>query len=89
MKKNILAENMRRFGTKNLHEDQEKDNFLNKINIGSIEFDGIDHNDYPDYVDAYISYAEFEDGTALNDDQLELLTSYNDWWYDMLWDRLH
>ena len=89
MKKNILAENMRTFGTKNLREDQEKDNFLNKINVGSIEFDGIDHKDAPDYVDAYISYAEFEDGTALNDDQLELLSSYNDWWYDILWDRLH
>ena len=31
-----------------------------KVNFGSIEIDNIDQNDYPDFVDAYISYAEFE-----------------------------
>lgn len=89
MKRNILAENMRRFKTKNLHENQEKDDFLNKINPDSLEFDGIDHKDYPEYSDAHVSYAEFKDGTALNHDQLDLLGSYTDWWYDILWDHLH
>jgi hypothetical protein len=32
-----------------------------------------DSNDYPDFTDAYISYAEYTDGTPLNDDELDQL----------------
>jgi hypothetical protein len=38
------------------------------------EIDGVDTADYPDFCDAYFSYAEFEDGTELTDDELETLT---------------
>ena len=44
------------------------------VNINSIEIDGVDRRDHPDYADAYISYAEYADGTELNDEELELLT---------------
>jgi hypothetical protein len=40
------------------------------VDINSIEIDGIDMNDYPDFVDAYITYAEYEDGTPLTDEEL-------------------
>ena len=50
-----------------------------KVNKNSIELDDVDHNDYPDYSDAYISSAEFEDGTELTPDELdELNDNYND-----------
>ena len=86
--KNILAENMRRFGTKNLNEefsdieklgfggprDPKTGNLLSKkINWKSLEFEDIDPKDYPEFVDAYVSYAEYEDGSALTDDELEKL----------------
>lgn len=45
------------------------------INLNSVTVDNVDMNDYPDFVDAYIEYAEFTNGTPLSDDDLEMLTS--------------
>jgi hypothetical protein len=47
------------------------------VDMGSIEIDGIDMNDYPDFVDAYIVAAEFEDGTPLTNDELQELEDQN------------
>jgi hypothetical protein len=47
------------------------------VNIGSIEIEGIDTNDYPDFVDAYITYAEYEDGTPLTEEELIKLEEEN------------
>lgn len=44
-----------------------------QINWRSVEIEGVDGRDYPDFCDAYFSYAEYEDGTVLTDDQLEEL----------------
>lgn len=84
--KHVLQENMRRFGTKNLPESQ---NITSRINTRTIEFEDIDPKDYPDFADAYISYAEFEDGTPLNDAQLEELDADRDWLYNRLMDYLY
>jgi hypothetical protein len=48
---------------------------LSKVDTNSIEIDGVDPNDRPDFADAYISYAEYEDGTPLTDGELDELTS--------------
>lgn len=61
---------------------------LDKSKIDNIEFDGIDHSDYPDYCDAYISNAEYE-GRELTDDELEWLNEDEQWVYDRLWEYLH
>lgn len=45
-----------------------------QINFKSIEIDGIDRRDYPDFCDAFISYAEYEDGTELSESELDELT---------------
>ena len=47
---------------------------LEGVNYNSIELDGIDSDDYPDFVDAYVISAEFEDGTPLSEEELEQLT---------------
>tara|TARA_R110000765_G_scaffold426448_1_gene542123 strand:+ start:152 stop:880 length:729 start_codon:yes stop_codon:yes gene_type:complete len=52
---------------------QPKPNALADIDHGSIEIDGIDMNDYPDFVDAFIAVANFEDGTPLTDQELDQL----------------
>lgn len=86
MKKNILAENMRRFGTKNLQETESS----KKINWRTAEFEDIDPRDAPDFVDAYVSYVEYEDGTPLTDEELDkLMEDHPDDVYDALWNYLH
>jgi len=53
-----------------------------------IEVDGIDTRDYPDFVDAFISYAEM-DGVELTDEQLdELNDNYPDLIYDCVINQL-
>ena len=52
------------------------DTLINGKNVDykSIEIEGVDKSDYPDFADAFISYATFEDGTELNDEELSELT---------------
>jgi len=58
--------------TKNAKLLKEGIDFNGKqVDTNSIEIDGIDMDDYPDFVDAYIAYAEYEDGTPLTDGELQ------------------
>ncbi len=43
---------------------------LDTSKLDAVEVDGIDMNDYPDFCDAYIDYAEI-DGVELTDEQYE------------------
>ena len=45
--------------------------------IKNVVIDGICLNDYPDFVDAYISNADDSNGNPLTDEQLEALTNDN------------
>jgi len=47
---------------------------LKTIDLSSLEVEGIDHADHPDYCDAYFSKAKFLDGKELSDDELIELT---------------
>lgn len=48
---------------------------MNKeINYRSLEIDGIDYNDAPDFCDAYFCYGEYTDGTEIEDEVLEELS---------------
>jgi len=61
---------------------------LDLTKIDNIEFDGIDHNDYPDYCDAYITSADY-DGIPMSDEQLDELNENSDFVYEKLMDYLH
>ena len=50
---------------------------LNGKEVKGLEVDGLDGDDYPDFCDAFFSYAEFMDGTPLTDDELEQLGEEN------------
>jgi hypothetical protein len=45
--------------------------------------------DYPDFCDAYITYAEHEDGTAFTDDELEVLNDDKDFVWNSVMKRLY
>lgn len=58
-----------------------------EVDLKSVGFDDIDHNDAPDYSDAFISEAEFVDGTPLTIEQTEML--FDLCGYDLLMDYIH
>lgn len=55
--------------------------------IRNVSFDGIDHSDYPDYCDAYLTYAEI-DGIPLTEDEL-MEVDQSDYKYDLLMNYLN
>jgi hypothetical protein len=57
-----------------------------EIDYDTIEIDGIDMRDYPDFCDAYISYAEYTDGTPLTDEELARMTEEEG---DLINSRIH
>ena len=60
------------------------------IDRGSIELDDVHSWDYPDFSDAYISYATFTDGTPLGDDELDQFNDqYGDLVHELAYDSLH
>lgn len=48
---------------------------LNNRKIDDYNIDGVNHYDAPEFVDAHFSWATFEDGTELDDAQLDQLTA--------------
>ena len=56
--------------------------------ITNIEFDGIDHSDYPDYCDAYIVRALYN-GFEMSIEMLDKLNEDSSYVYDRLMEYLH
>lgn len=44
---------------------------MKQLNTNSVVLENVHRWDHPDYCDAFIGYAEWEDGTPLTDDELE------------------
>jgi hypothetical protein len=54
--------------------DAIKDTFdINDLDHATIEVDGVDPKDYPDFCDAYVSYACWKNGQELTDLELDQL----------------
>lgn len=62
---------------------------ISKIDKGSIEFEGVNYDDYPDFCDAYISSACWEDGTELTDEEMDELNDHDLYVYEALMDHLY
>jgi hypothetical protein len=56
--------------------------------LDSIELDGIDTRDYPDFCDAYIAYAEYK-GRVCTDAELDKLNDDSDFVYELVQRRLY
>lgn len=48
-----------------------------KIDWSTVQVDGVDSRDYPDFSDAFFSYAEYESGVELSEEELSALTDDN------------
>lgn len=44
-----------------------------RIDYSSLVIDGVDSRDYPDFVDAYVSYGLYFDGTQIDGEDLDEL----------------
>lgn len=61
--------------------------FKTKADLDDVEIDGIDMADYPDFCDAYISYAICKKtGRVLTQQELDSIDS--DLVYQLVWDRI-
>ena len=66
------------------------DTKLDYEKIDDVVVENINHDDYPDYCDAYIASAKYDDGKGyrdLTEDELENLDS--DWVYKQVEDWIH
>lgn len=55
----------------------------------SVELDGIDMNDYPDFCDAFVTYAESVDGVPLTEKELEELNQDSELVQELVYAHLH
>lgn len=62
---------------------------MKEVDFDSLEVEGIDTRDYPDFSDAYISGGFFTDGTPLDDKTLEWLNEDGDLVYQKVEERLY
>ena len=58
------------------------------MKVTNIELNDIDTTDYPDFCDAFIAFAEWDNGVALTDDELETLNEDSEFVYQCVMDRL-
>lgn len=65
------------------------DVMINTDKIDDVEIDGLDMSDYPDFVDAYISRAWWDNGSELNSAELDLLNDDRDFVYQKVLDYLY
>ena len=99
--KRLLSEKQSWFATPTLKENEDgfgrgEDRDMRsgklakrKINWRSLEFDGINPKDYPDFSDAYVTYAEYADGTPLSESEIEKMEyEQSDEVYDALMDYI-
>ena len=60
-----------------------------QIDYDSLEVDGIDMRDYPDFCDAYICSGTYDDGEELTDDDLDSLNDDGDLVYSLVEKHLY
>lgn len=60
-----------------------------EVDWGTVELNGIDTSDYPDFCDAYIAAACWTDGTPLTDDELDTLNDDSSLIHELVFEHLY
>jgi hypothetical protein len=82
-----LTPTQREFLITGMTPEQQDKFFINNKLVTNIEFDGIDHQDYPDYCDAFISKAKYN-GDDMTEEQLEIINEDREFVYEKLIEHL-
>lgn len=48
---------------------------INDLDVNTVEMDGVDPSDYPDFADIYVTYACWKNGTELLEHELDMLNN--------------
>jgi len=90
MEERLMSE-WKQFVTESSHHHHREISVNGKeVDTDSLEIDGIDMRDYPDFVDAYFSDGEFMDGSEMSQDELDYLRDHHgELLYNKIQDRLH
>ena len=90
MEEKLMAD-WKQFMTESSHHHHREISVNGKeVDTDSLEIDGIDMRDYPDFVDAYFSDGEFMDGSEMSQDELDYLRDHHgELLYDKIQDRLY
>lgn len=59
-----------------------------EVDLSTIELDGVDIKDYPDFADAFISYAEDYEGNELTESELEELNKDSSFVHELVLSRM-
>ena len=89
---NDVVDYLKDYLDQTISEDSSNEIIINgkEVDSTSIEVDGVDPRDSPDFSDAYVSAAVFMDGTPLDDDELDQLNdNYPELIHDLAHDSLH
>jgi len=67
---------------------------LDITKIDDLDFDGIEGSDYPDFSNAFISSADYEEAPGkfrkLTDDEIDwVMDNHGDWFYEKLMDHIY
>ena len=62
---------------------------MKNVNMGSVEMECIDMNDYPDFCDSFIISAIWHDGTELVDEEMEHLNDDSQFVYEIIESRAY
>lgn len=68
-------------------KDKNIETMIDLKKIDNVELGGIDHNDYPDYVDAYIESADL-DGREMTEEELDEVNENSDFVYECVMNQL-
>ena len=59
------------------------------VDVGSLELEGIDGRDAPDFCDAFFSAGQYKDGTKMSDEDLDALKeNHPNLFYDLIYDHM-
>jgi hypothetical protein len=56
--------------------------------ISNVKVEGINYNDYPDFVDAFIASADYN-GEPMDDEQLDMINMDADYVYDCIMNYIY
>jgi len=63
---------------------------IDLVDLESVKIDGIDYKDYPDFCDAFIASAKYNNGEPLSSDDCDaFMNEHTTVFYELVWEKAH